>query len=582
MVKKLLTGNVAVARGAWEAGVRVVSAYPGTPSTEITEYAATYEEIYAEWAPNEKVAVESAIGASIGGARALAAMKHVGLNVAADPLFTVGYTGVNGGLVIVTADDPGMHSSQNEQDNRLYGRAAKVPVLEPSDSQEAKDFTKLAFAISEQFDTPVLLRLTTRISHSQSLVELGERQEKELAPYEKNAAKYVAMPANARKLHVTVEERLKNLAAYSETTELNRVEWGKDRKLGIIASGAVYQYVKEALPDVSVLKIGMAFPLPKQLITDFVAGVEKVVVIEELETFMEDTIKSWGIAVTGKALFSPIGEIFTETIKEKILGEETTMLSGGENLPNRPPVLCPGCPHRGIFYVLHKLKLNVSGDIGCYTLAAVPPLNAMDTTICMGASIGVAHGMEKARGKDFSRKTVAVLGDSTFLHSGITGLINTVYNGSTVTTIILDNSITAMTGHQQNPATGKTAKGEPAPSVDLEAMVRACGVKRVRVVDPFDLAATEQAVREEIAAEEPSVIITKRPCILINRAAMKKPLVVEKEKCINCGICLGVGCPAIARKDGKAKIDVAQCVGCGVCASVCPKDAIVSREKDGE
>ncbi len=582
MVKKLLTGNAAVARGAWEAGATVVSAYPGTPSTEITEYAASYPEIYAEWAPNEKVAVESAIGASIGGARALAAMKHVGLNVAADPLFTVGYTGVNGGLVIVTADDPGMHSSQNEQDNRLYGRAAKVPVLEPSDSQEAKDFTKLAFALSEQFDTPVLLRLTTRIAHSQSLVELGERQEKELSPYVKNAAKYVAMPANARKLHVTVEERLKNLAAYSETTELNRVEWGKDRKLGIIASGAVYQYVKEALPDVSVLKIGMAFPLPKQLITDFAAGVEKVIVVEELESFMEDTIKSWGIAVTGKELFSPIGEIFTETIKEKILGEAAVKCSGGENLPNRPPVLCPGCPHRGIFYVLHKLKLNVSGDIGCYTLAAVPPLNAMDTTICMGASIGVAHGMEKARGKDFSRKTVAVLGDSTFLHSGITGLINTVYNGSTVTTIILDNSITAMTGHQQNPATGKTAKGEPAPSVDLEAMVRACGVKRVRVVDPFDLAATEQAVREEVAAAEPSVIITKRPCILINRAAMQKPLVVDKEKCINCGICLGVGCPAIARKDGKAKIDTSQCVGCGVCASVCPKEAIVNREKDGE
>lgn len=582
MVKKLLTGNAAVARGAWEAGATVVSAYPGTPSTEITECAAAYDEIYAEWAPNEKVAVESAIGASIGGARAMAAMKHVGLNVAADPLFTVGYTGVNGGLVIVTADDPGMHSSQNEQDNRLYGRAAKVPVLEPSDSQEAKDFTKLAFAISEEFDTPVLLRLTTRIAHSQSLVELGERQEKELASYEKNAAKYVAMPANARKLHVTVEERLKKLAAYSETTELNRIEWGQDKKLGVVASGAVYQYVKEALPDVSVLKIGMAFPLPKQLITDFAAQVEKLIVIEELEAFMEDTIKSWGIAVTGKDLFSPIGEIFTETIKEKILGEAVPKLSVGEDLPNRPPVLCPGCPHRGIFYVLHKLKLNVSGDIGCYTLAAVPPLNAMDTTICMGASIGVAHGMEKARGKDFSRKTVAVLGDSTFLHSGITGLINTVYNGSTVTTIILDNSITAMTGHQQNPATGKTAKGEPAPAVDLEAMARACGVKRVRVVDPFDLAATEQAVREEVAAAEPSVIITKRPCILINRSAMKKPLVVDKERCINCGICLGVGCPAIARKDGKAQIDTSQCVGCGVCASVCPKDAIVSREKDGE
>lgn len=582
MVKKLLTGNEAVARGAWEAGVTVVSAYPGTPSTEITENAAKYREIYAEWAPNEKVAVESAIGASIGGARALAAMKHVGLNVAADPLFTVAYTGVNGGLVIVSADDPGMHSSQNEQDNRHYGRAAKIPVLEPSDSQEAKEFTKAAFAISEQFDTPVLLRLTTRIAHSQSLVELEGREEKPLLPYEKNAAKYVSMPANARKLHVTVEERLQKLAAYSDICNLNRIEWAENKKIGVIASGTVYQYVKEALPDVSVLKIGMPFPLPRQMITDFAAQVEKVIVIEELESFMEDTIKSWGIAVTGKELFSPIGEIFTETIREKILGETDTGLETDATLPNRPPVLCPGCPHRGTFYVLHKLKLNVSGDIGCYTLAAVPPLNAMDTTICMGASIGVAHGMEKARGKEFGRKTVAVLGDSTFLHSGITGLINTVYNQSTVTTIILDNSITAMTGHQQNPATGKTAKGEPAPAVDLVAMAKACGVKRVRVVDPFDLKETERVVREEVAAEEPSVIITKRPCILINRAAMKPALAVDKDKCINCGMCLQVGCPAIARKDGKAKIDASQCVGCGVCASVCPKDAIISLKKEGD
>ena len=577
-----MTGNEAVARGVWEAGATVVSAYPGTPSTEITENAAKYDEIYAEWAPNEKVAVESAIGASIGGARALAAMKHVGLNVAADPLFTVAYTGVNGGLVIVSADDPGMHSSQNEQDNRLYGRAAKIPVLEPSDSQEAKDFTKIAFFISEEFDTPVLLRLTTRISHSQSLVELGEREEQPLHPYVKNAAKYVSMPANARKLHVLVEERLKKLAEYSDTCQLNRIEWGKDKKLGIIASGTVYQYVKEALPEASVLKIGMPFPLPKQMITDFTSQVEKVIVIEELESFMEDTIKSWGIAVSGKDIFSPIGEIFTETIREKLLGESVPSLSPDVELPNRPPVLCPGCPHRGIFYVLHKLKLNVSGDIGCYTLGAVAPLNAMDTTICMGASIGVAHGMEKARGREFSQKTVAVLGDSTFLHSGITGLINTVYNQSAVTTIILDNSITAMTGHQENPATGKTAKGVPAPTVDLVAMAKACGVKRVRVVDPFDLKETEKAVREEIATPEPSVIITKRPCILINRAAMKPALVVDKEKCINCGICLQVGCPAIARKDGKAKIDGSQCVGCGVCASVCPKDAIGTQEKDGE
>ena len=574
MSKKLMTGNEAVARGLWEAGGRVIASYPGTPSTEITENAAKYEELHAEWAPNEKVAVEVALGAAIAGARAMSCMKHVGVNVAADPLFTASYTGVNAGLVIISADDPGMHSSQNEQDNRNYGRAAKVPVLEPADSQEAKDFTKLAFALSETYDTPVMLRLTTRISHSQSLVEQEERQDIALKPYEKDIAKYVMVPANAKHKHVKVEARTEALEAYGYDAPVNRIEWGANRKLGIVASGAVYQYVKEVLPEVSVLKIGMPYPLSKKLVEEFAAGVERLIVIEELDAFLEETIKAWGIPVEGKNLFPRCGEIFAEDIRQ-ILGDGAAVIPmQRDDVPVRPPVLCPGCPHRGVFYVLHKMKLVVSGDIGCYTLGCNAPLSAIDTTVCMGYSVSGAHGMEMARGKEFAGKTVAVLGDSTFIHSGITGLINTVYNGGTTTTIILDNSITAMTGHQDNPTTGKNAKGEPAYQVDLVAIAKACGVKRVREVDPFDVKALEQILKEELAADEASVVITRRPCILINRKAIQPALHVDPETCRNCGNCMKIGCPCIGKiKDG-VEINAAQCVGCGLCETLCPFGAI--------
>ncbi len=575
MGKVLMTGNEAIARGVWEAGGSLVVAYPGTPSTEITENAAGYEELAAQWAPNEKVAVEVALGAAIGGVRALAAMKHVGLNVAADPLFTAAYTGVNAGLIIVSADDPGMHSSQNEQDNRHYARAAKVPILEPSDSGEAKEFVKLGFAISETFDTPVLLRLTTRIAHSQSLVELSDREEKEVKEYVKDPKKYVMMPGNARPRHIAVEERLLALAAYGETTQaLNRIEWGKDQKRGVIASGAVYQYVKEVLPEVSVLKIGMAFPLPQALIRQFAAGVEELYVIEELEPFLEDAVKAMGIPVKGRELFSSCGEIFAENIREKLGDGKPAAACETAAIPVRPPVLCPGCPHRGVFHVLHRMRLCVSGDIGCYTLGALPPLSAIDTTVCMGASISGLHGMETARGREFAAKSVAVIGDSTFLHSGITGLMNTVYNGGTTTTIILDNSITAMTGHQQNPATGKNAKGQPAPQVDLEMICRACGVKRIQVVDPFDLRGLQKALKEELAAAEPSVIIARRPCILIDKQAVKPSLVINKETCVNCGSCMAIGCPAICKGEDGMTINASQCVGCGLCQGLCPTNAI--------
>lgn len=580
MEKVLMTGNEAIARGAWEAGATLVVAYPGTPSTEITENAARYAELQAQWAPNEKVAVEVANGAAIGGVRAMAVMKHVGLNVAADPLFTAAYSGVNGGLIIVSADDPGMHSSQNEQDNRHYAKAAKVPVLEPSDSQEAKDFVRIAFEMSENFDTPVLLRTTTRIAHSQSLVELLPRTETVKKEYTKNPAKYVMMPANARPRHVAVEKHLQDLAAFSDSTNaLNRIEWGVDKSRGVIASGAVYQYVKEVLPDISVLKIGMSYPAPKKLIQEFANGVKELYVIEELDPFLEETIKAMGIAVKGKELFPITGEIFAETIREK-LGDGTPCgVTETEDIPVRPPVLCPGCPHRGIFHILKRLKVAVSGDIGCYTLGAAPPLSAMDTTICMGASISGLHGMEIAGGRDFAKKSVAVIGDSTFLHSGITGLLNTVYNGGTTTTLILDNSITAMTGHQQNPATGKNAKGEPAPQVDLETLCRACGVKRVQVVDPFDLRNTQKVIKEELAAEEPSVIIVRRPCILIDKQAIKPALTVNEDTCVNCGSCMVIGCPALCKEEKGVRINASQCVGCGLCQSLCPAAAI---ERTGE
>ncbi len=574
LTKQLMTGNEAIACGFWEAGGRVVAAYPGTPSTEITENAAKYSEIHAEWAPNEKVALEVGIGAAIAGARSLVAMKHVGLNVAADPLFTAAYTGVNGGLVIVSADDPGMHSSQNEQDNRYYGRAAKVPVLEPSDSAEAKEFTKMALAVSEEFDTPVILRLTTRIAHSQSLVELDERQNLELKDYVKDEIKYVMVPAHARKRRVVVEQRLEALAVFSDNSPLNRIELSCDTSCGIIASGAIYQYVKEVLPEASVLKIGMSYPLPKKLIQEFASKVDKLYVIEELEPFMEDAIKSWGIPVEGRSVFSALGEIFAEDIQNKLGDGLPVPPAETSGIPVRPPVLCPGCPHRGVFHVLHQMKLTVSGDIGCYTLGCLPPLSAIDTTVCMGYSVSGAHGMEMARGKDFAKHTVAVIGESTFIHSGITGLINSVYNGGTTTTLILDNSITAMTGHQENPATGRNAKGEPAPQLDLVKLVKACGVKRVREVDPFDIKSLRQMLKEELAAEEVSVIITRRPCILINRQAIAPALIVDPEKCTNCGNCMKIGCPCIGKAENHVVINASQCVGCGLCEKLCGFGAI--------
>ena len=569
-----MTGNQAIARGFWEAGGNVVASYPGTPSTEITENAVKYGEIHAEWCPNEKVAVEVANGAAIGGARAMSCMKHVGVNVAADPLFTASYIGVTGGLVIISADDPGMHSSQNEQDNRNYAKAAKVPALEPADSTECKEFVKAALDLSEEFDTPVILRTTTRIAHSQSLVELEDRIEVPVKQYEKNIQKHVMVPANAIRKHPIVEARTLALSQREVNEKFNRIEWGNDKSMGIVASGAVYQYVKEVLPEVSILKIGMPFPICEDIVREFAAGVERLIVIEELDPFIETTIRNMGVAVEGKNLFSNCGEIFAEDI-DMILGSGEVKIDGqNRNVPVRPPVLCPGCPHRGVFYVLKQLGLTVSGDIGCYTLGAAAPLGSMDTTVCMGASVSGAHGMELARGKEFTRNTVAVIGDSTFIHSGITGLINTVYNGGTTTVMILDNSITAMTGHQQNPTTGKNCAGDPATAVDLVALCKACGVKRVREVDPFDIKELKQILKEETAAEEASVIITRRPCILINRSAIKPALKINQDKCIKCGNCMKIGCPCIGKVDGKYEINAAQCVGCDLCTKLCPSGAI--------
>ncbi len=575
-MKKLMLGNEAVARGAYEAGVTVATAYPGTPSTEITEaIAAKYDNIYCEWSPNEKVALEVAIGASIAGARSICSMKHVGLNVAADPLFTVSYTGVNGGLVIAVADDPGMHSSQNEQDSRFYARFAKVPMLEPSDSQECKDFVKEALKISEEFDCPVILRLSTRISHSQSLVELGEKEDYKLKDYNKDFNKYVMMPAMARKRHIEVEKRMARLREFSDNTPLNRIEWGS-RDIGVITSGIAYQYAKEAFGDVSYLKLGMIYPLPEKLIRELAGQVKKLYVIEELEPFFENQIKKMGIEVTGKDLLPVTGELSANIIREKVLGEKIeTNAAVNEAIPVRPPVMCPGCPHRGTFYVLKKLKLTVNGDIGCYTLGALPPMEAMDTCVCMGASIGMAHGMEKARGRDFSRKTVAVIGDSTFIHSGITGLIDIVYNKGNSTVIILDNSITGMTGHQENPTTGFTIKGEPTRQVDLVKLANAIGIDRVRVADPFDLNEFEKVVKEEVEADEPSLIIAQRPCALLKRSVtFKGPLRISAEKCRKCKACMKIGCPAIVDKASHIEINDALCVGCELCTKVCRFDAI--------
>jgi len=572
MSKKLMIGNAAVARGIFEAGCKFISSYPGTPSTEITEFAATYAEMYAEWAPNEKVAVESAIGASLAGARSFSAMKHVGLNVAADPVFTVSYSGVNGGLVIAVADDPGMHSSQNEQDSRNYAVASKIPMLEPSDSAECLAFAKEAFDISEKFDVPVYLRLSTRVAHSQSTVETGERTEVPLKDYEKNPRKYVMTPANAKGRRVVVDAREQALVEFAETTALNTVE-NNDAKIGVITSGISYQYAREALGNgVNYLKLGLVYPMPEQLIRNFAASVDTLYVVEELDAFIENHCKRLGIPVIGKELFTFIGEYNAEMIRSAILGEKVETLPAAE-VPVRPPVLCPGCPHRGMFHILNKLKLTVSGDIGCYTLGAGAPLNGMDTTICMGASVGVAHGMNKVRPEN-AKKTVAVIGDSTFMHSGITGLLNAVYNQSASTVIILDNSITAMTGHQENPATALTLKGTPAPVMDIEAVCRAVGVKRVAKVDPYDLENVERILKEETAADEPSVIIAERPCVLLKSVQKNAPLAIDTEKCTKCKACMRIGCPAIVFTDNVMSIDMTLCVGCGLCAKVCKFGAI--------
>ena len=575
MEKKLLLGNEAFARGLYEAGCSFVSSYPGTPSTEITEFAAKYDEIYAEWAPNEKVAMETAFGACLAGKRSLCGMKHVGLNVAADPLFTLSYTGVNAGLIIAVADDAGMHSSQNEQDSRHYAIAAKLPMLEPADAGEAIAFTKAAYELSEKFDTPVLMKMCTRIAHSQSVVELQPRTEVPDKPYEKNPAKFIMTPANAQKKHPQVEARMQALTELAETTELNRVEKGRGHLYGFITDSTSYQYVKEVFGDkYPVLKLGLINPLPKELIRKFAAGVEKLVVVEELDGIIEDHCRRLGLAVTGKKLFGNIGELSQNILREK-LGEpvpESFVLD--EQIPGRPPVMCAGCPHRGLFFVLHKLKLTVLGDIGCYTLGSAPPLGAMDTTVCMGASISGLHGFNKAGGEKNEKRSVAVIGDSTFLHSGVTGLINVAYNESNSTVIILDNSITGMTGHQQNPATGFNLKGDPATKIDLESLCRAVGIRRVRVVDPYDLAACEQAVKEELQAEEPSVIISRRPCALLKYVKHPGPLTPDTEKCRGCKACMQLGCPAVSMKDGKVRIDTTLCVGCGVCSQLCKFGAL--------
>ena len=577
-MRKLMIGNEAVARGLWEGGIGLVSSYPGTPSTEITEFLATYDDIHSEWAPNEKVAAEVAFGASLGGVRAACAMKHVGLNVAADPLFTLSYTGVTGGLVICVADDPAMHSSQNEQDSRHYAIAAKVPMLEPADSAEALAFARDAFALSEQFDTPVLLRMCTRVAHSQSVVELGEREVKAPIPYVKNGAKYIMMPGNAKKRHPVVEARTKALADYAENCPYNRVELG-DSKIGIITSGTCYQYVKEVFGEsASILKIGMPYPLPRQLFLDFAAKVEKLYVIEELDGILEAHCRDLGIAVIGKELFSPIGEYSQETLRAAFGLSQPDFVSPDAEMPMRPPMMCAGCPHRGIYYTLAKNKVTVLGDIGCYTLGAQPPLSAMDSTLCMGASVSGVHGFNLARGEESCQKTVAVIGDSTFMHSGMTGLVNIAYNNSASTVIILDNSITGMTGHQQNPTTGYNIKGDPAAKVDLEALCHALGIARVRVVDPYDLAACDKALREELAVNEPSVIISRRPCVLLKSVKTAPPLHVNEDKCKKCKKCATLGCPAISIKDGKAHIDATLCVGCDVCMQLCKFDAI---EKGG-
>lgn len=579
-MKKLMLGNEAVARGLYEAGCSFVSSYPGTPSTEITEMVAKYPEVYAEWAPNEKVAMEAAFGASFAGKRSFCGMKHVGMNVCADPLFTISYTGVNGGMVIAVADDPGMHSSQNEQDSRHYAIAAKLPMIEPSDSAESLEYTKLAFELSEKFDTPFIIKMCTRVAHSQSIIETSDRVVPEQIPYEKNIAKYVMMPGNAIRRHPIVEERTKALAAYAEITPLNRVEDGKDTSIGIITSSTCYQYVKEVFADkYPVLKLGLVNPLPEEMIKRFAATVKQVIVVEELDPIIETHCKNIGVEVKGKELFGYLGEFSQNIVAEK-LGVE---IEKGEKLedtiPVRPPVMCAGCPHRGLFYTLKKNKVTVLGDIGCYTLGAVAPLNSIEYTICMGASVSGIHGFNKANEGSSDNKTVAVIGDSTFMHSGVTGLINIAYNESNSTVIILDNSITGMTGHQQNPTTGFNLKGDPCTKIDLEALCHAVGIKRVRVVDPYDLKQCDEVLKEELEVKEPSVIISRRPCALLKYVKHPGPISCDSSKCVGCRSCMQIGCPAISIVDKKAVIDNTLCTGCGVCGQLCKLGALDARKE---
>lgn len=578
--KVIMLGNEAIARGAYEAGVKVSAAYPGTPSTEISEYLVQYKDsLYCEWSPNEKVAAEVAVGASLAGTRAMACMKHVGFNVAADPAYSVSYMGVNGGLVIVVADDPGLYSSQNEQDTRMVARAAQLPVLEPADSAEAKEYMKLAFELSEKFDRPFVYRTTTRLAHSQGIVELEERQEVADKGYVKDIRKTVMMPVNAKLRHVEIEKRNQELAQAANTLSINRVEM-KDRKIGVITSGIPYQYVKEALPEASVLKLGMVNPLPRKLIEDFAAEVDKLYIVEELEPVIEEQVKSWGIQAVGKEILTVQGEYSANMLRTAVKGERLS-LDKPAQAPGRPPILCPGCPHRSVYYVLNKLKLHAAGDIGCYTLGAVAPLSVVDTTMCMGSSISTLHGMEKAKGKEYVKNWVAVIGDSTFLHTGINSLMNMTYNHASGTVLILDNSTTGMTGHQDHAATGKTLLGEPAYAIDIPALCRAVGVENVTEVNAFDIAGLEKTIKEELAKDEVSVIITKSPCVLLDKS--KKPFyTIHADKCKKCGMCMKPGCPAMTKNaDGTVRIDDTMCTGCGLCGSLCKFGAVELVKEDG-
>ena len=577
-MKKLMLGNDAVARGLYEAAVGFVSSYPGTPSTEITESAAAYPEVYAEWAPNEKVALEGALGAAVSGVRSFCGMKHVGLNVAADPLFITAYTGINAGMVIAVADDPGMHSSQNEQDSRHYAIAAKLPMFEPSDSADCLNFTRDAYALSEKFDTPFILRTSTRVAHSQSIVELHEREEVAVKPYEKNPAKYVMAPANAIKRHVVVEKRLDDIAEWANDCPYNKTEM-HDTAIGIICAGSTYLYSKEVFGEsASYLKLGIVNPLPERLIREFCAGVKRVIVVEELDPVIETYVKSLGIACDGKNLLPELSEFSQAVIAKCLLDKESDAYALADEIPVRPPVLCPGCPHRGLFFTLKKLGVTVSGDIGCYTLGSAPPLSAVDSTFCMGASISALHGMNKSGGID-PKKSVAVIGDSTFAHSGVTGLMNIVYNKGVSTVIIADNSITGMTGHQQNPTTGKTLKGEVTHALDLVKLCEAMGIRDVKVIDPNDLAAMREGIKDSLGREEPSVIISKRPCVLLKEVKKDKYFVIDADKCRACKACMQIGCPAVFMKDGKAAIDTTLCTGCGLCASMCKFGCIEQRDR---